>query len=288
MDLIYVIGPGLLLWQNASGAFEPSEIGNADSDFTGGTAAFGMIVRPTLASVYLVAGDQKALVCEDAGNLTNVIHSGNEIQDPVVGMLMALADDLNCDGTVDLYTGSKAKGMSSFYVANRGYASFLQPEKYKNGKIIPPAVYNQPTWGIAAGDVNGDGAPDMLIGGLDGKLSLMFNETLADRPARPELGTINDVRKQIQTRIVTVRPGKGKGVCDARLTLLDEAGKPVTYQWIGTNLGVGCCGPAEFVLAIRDPGTYTLSLRLSDGTTRQHKLSIDDKTPRHQVVAMDK
>ena len=286
-DLIFVSGPGLLLWQNGSGQFESFDIAGQDSDFAGGTAAFGMVVGPAVSSVYLVAGDQKILAYEDAGNLVDATHAGNEIQDPVSGMLMALAEDLNCDGTVDLYAASQARGMSSFYVANRGYASFMLPEKYMSGKVIPPAVYNRPAWGLAAGDVNGDGAPDVLVGGLDGKLSLLVNETLTSRPDKAEVSTTGDIRKQIRTRMFTVRCGADKGVLGSRLSLIDETGRAVTHRWIGTNVGVGCCGPGEFTLAVREPGNYTLKLRLADGETQEQEITIDEKTPRHQVLTIE-
>jgi hypothetical protein len=275
------------LWQNTSGAFEPFDLAGRDSNYAGGTAAFGMIVHPAVASAYLVAGDQKVLVREDAGNLTDVTGSGNEIQDPVSGMFMALAEDLNCDGTVDLYAASKVKGTASFYVANRGYASFMQPEKYLGGKIIPPAVYNRPAWGLATGDVNGDGAPDVLVGGVDGKVSLMINETLTDRPDEAEVSTTGDARKQIQTRLFTVRCGADKGVLGSRLSLIDAKSRAVTHRWIGTNVGAGCCGPNEFVLAVREPGSYTLRLQLADGNKKEQKIVIDDTTPRHQVLTIE-
>ena len=70
----------------------------------------------------------------------------------------------------------------------------------RGGKVIPPSAYGEPTWGLAAGDVNGDGAIDMLVGGLNGKLSLLVNETLTDRPKQPDISTINDVRKQMNDR----------------------------------------------------------------------------------------
>jgi len=283
-DLIFVSGPGLLLWQNGSGQFEPFEIGGPDSDFSGGTAAFGMMVRPGVSSAYLVAGDRKTLVGEDSGNLADVTRSGNEIQDPVSGMLMALAEDLNCDGTVDLYAASRLRGISSFYVANRGYGSFMQPEKYRGGKVIPPAVYNEAAWGLAAGDVNGDGAPDVLVGGLGGRLFLLVNQTLTDRPEQAEVGTTHDSRKQIQTRIVTVKPASSKGLVGCRLTLLDAKREPIAHRWIGTNVGVGCSGPAQLTLAVREWGTYTLQVRLGDGTVRQQSITINERTPRHQML----
>jgi len=285
-DLIFVSGPGYLLWQNAAGVFEPSEITDIEGEgFDGGTAAFGTVTRPDVSGVYLVSGELKSLVCEDEGSLSDVTREGNEIYDPVAGLLMALAEDLNADGTVDLYAASHGGG-SSFYVANRGYASFLSPEKYRGGKVVPPEVYGRPAWGLAAGDVNGDGAVDMLVGGLDGRLSLLVNETLTDRPMRADVSTTHDVRKQIQTRIITVRPVAGRGLPGCRLTLVDAAGRPVTRRWIGTNVGVGCCGPAQFTLAVREPGSYQVHVRFSDGGVSKLPLNIDEETPRHQVLTV--
>ncbi|MCP4375180.1 MAG: hypothetical protein GY794_03225, partial [bacterium] len=63
-------------------------------------------------------------------------------------------------------------------------------------------------------------------------------------------------------------------------------GKPVTYRWIGTNIGVGCCGPAQLTLAIREPGSYTLHVRMGDGSVRKQTLTINKKTPRHQVLTV--
>jgi len=285
-DLIYVTGPGYLLWQNADGVFESSEITDKDDGFDGGTAAFGTIARPGRPSVYIVGGEHKNLVCDDGGDMLDVTGSGNEIQDPVTGLQMALAEDLNADGTVDLYAASRRRGIASFYVANRGYASFMMPEKYSSGKVVPPSVYNRAAWGLAAGDVNGDGAVDMLVGGLNGKLSLLVNETLTDRPKQADVSTTQDIRKQIQTRIVTVRPTAGKGLLGCRLTLVDAKGKPVTHRWTGTNIGVGCCGPAQLTLAVRDWGRYTLRLRRGDGSTAKRALVIDETTPRHKVLVI--
>jgi len=283
-DLIYTAGGGSLLWQNLDGVFEPSNMGGRENGSEIGTAAFGTIVRPDSPSAYLVAGDNKMLICEDGGALVDVKGFGNEIQDPVPGLLMAVAEDLNADGTVDLYAASQLRGVSSCFVANRGYGSFMLSEKYRGGKVFPPTVYNKAAWGLATGDVNGDGAVDMLVGQLDGTLSLLINETLADRPDKAEISTISDVRKQIQTRIVTVRPFADKGMVGCRLTLLNETGKPVTHRWIGTNIGVGCCGPAQFTLAVREPGGYTLQARLGDGSVHRLPLVVNEKTPRHQVL----
>ena len=71
-----------------------------------------------------------------------------------------------------------------------------------------------------------------------------------------------------------------------RLTLVDAKGKPVTHRWIGTNIGVGCCGPAQLTLAVREPGSYTLQLRLGDGSVRKQALTIDEKTPRIQTLTI--
>jgi hypothetical protein len=174
--------------------------------------------------------------------------------------------------------------MSAFFTTNRGYGSFMLPEKYRAGKIIPPTVYNRPAWGLAAGDVTGDGAPDMLVGGLDGKVSLLINETLSSRPEQADVGTVGDVRKQIQTRLFTVRCRASRGVVGSRLSLIDGTGRAVTHRWIGTNVGVGCCGPGEFALAVREPGSYTLRLHLADGSHKEQPITVDKASPRHQLI----
>jgi hypothetical protein len=43
-------------------------------------------------------------------------------------------------------------------------------------------------------------------------------------------------------------------VVGSRLTLVDDRGKPVSHRWIVSNIGVGCCGPAQFKRAVREPG----------------------------------
>jgi hypothetical protein len=126
----------------------------------------------------------------------------------------------------------------------------------------------------------------VLVGGLDGKVSLLINEALTNRPDKADVSTTGDVRKQIQTRLFTIKCGADKGVLGSRLSLIDEEGRAVTHRWIGTNVGVGCCGPGEFTLAVREPGSYTLRLRLADGLTKEQKISIDEQTPKHQVLTV--
>ncbi len=48
----------------------------------------------------------------------------------------------------------------------------------------------------------------------------------------------------------------------------------------------GCGGLREFTLAVREPDSYTLRLRLADGRTKEQKITIDEKTPRHQILTI--
>jgi hypothetical protein len=266
--------------------FKSSHIAPEDDEPKFGAAAMAPIVHAERACALIAMGESKMLLESDKGDCIDITRFGNEIQDNVAGMLVAVAEDLNADGTIDLYAATAARGSPSFYCMNRGYGSFMLSEKYNAGKVIPPEVYNQPARGLAAGDATGDGANDLLVAGADGTLWLLVNETLTDRKAQAEVSTPSDERKQIQARIVTVRITRRTGVVGCRLALSDDQGRLIACRQIGGNVGVGCCGPHQVSFAVREPGRYKLDVRFADGTRTSLPVNLSADQPRHQVVVV--
>jgi hypothetical protein len=195
-------------------------------------------------------------------------------------MLAVVAEDLNADGNVDIYVGSRSALPNVFYT-NRGYGSFMTPQKYKPD-AFPGNAHQKGAWGVAAGDVNDDGANDLLIGGADGKLTLAVSDVLAGRAAH-EHPTYHQ-KKLEQTKIVTVRVSGKKGVLGARVELADAKGRVIGVRVIGSNVSTGCRGPNTVNLAVREPGTYVLTVRFSDGFTTRKPLDLASEGKRFVVA----
>jgi hypothetical protein len=121
-------------------------------------------------------------------------------------------------------------------------------------------------WGIAAGDINSDGAADLLISIEEGHVTLLVNDTLAMRgPSKhpsPEEAYVAAIG------CVTVRPGGPRGVLGAVVRITDPKGRPVGIGQIGTNIATGCRGPDELLFALPAAQTYTVHVRYADGLER--------------------
>jgi len=286
-DLLYLSGAGYLLLAGDKG-FQATRLGKEGEECRFGAAAMAPIVHPDRNAAFIALAESKMLLEADKDGPTDVTRFGNEIQDDVSGMLSAVAEDLNADGTIDIYAAGSTRGSTGFYCMNRGYGSFMLCEKYNSGKVIPPEVYNQPAWGLAAGDVNGDGANDLAVTGLDGTLWLLVNQTLADRKDKPDLSAPLDQRKQIQTRLLTVRVEGRTGVVGCRVRLSDEQGRLVGARQLGGNVAVGCCGPHQATLAAREPGAHKLAVLFADGAKLEMPVSLQADQPRHQTIVVSR
>ncbi len=181
-------------------------------------------------------------------------------------MLPVIAEDLNADGNVDIFAGSSVAQRNAIY-GNRGYGSFTTPVMHKPG-IFPDEAYLRGARGLAAGDVTGDGANDLLLGGVDGSLVLIPNNALADR--KPTENPKIAERVLARTKILTVQLRGKIGVLGATVSLADDKGRIIGMRTIGSNIATGCRGPDVVNLAVREPaGGHVLKVSYADGTVQR-------------------
>ncbi len=282
-DLFYLAGPGYLLRRKGEG-FDVCPLGDPDSAPEFGTAAIAPIVTPDRAAALLVVDANKWLLLSDLEGIDDITRFGNELQEDVPGGRMVLAEDLNADGTVDLYIASAAEGSPALFALNRGYGSFMQEEKYNSGRVFPPGVYGSAVHGLACGDVNGDGAIDLLVGGKDGRVTLLLNRTLDDRPDKPGPSSRLETQKQIAARLVTIVPTRQRGVVGAGISLVNAQGNVVDSRMLGSNVGVGCTSAPRTTLVAREPGPHHVKITYADGTQATALIDLGADRPRHQVI----
>ena len=229
------------------------------------------------AGAFVTLGETKMLLENSDGLIEDITRYGNELQEPCPDLLMAVAGDLNADGHVDLLAGNP-RG-ASFFVTNRGYGSFMQDAKWARTPVFPAEVYNNGIKGIAVGDVTGDGANDLFVSRPDGMLTLLVNKSLDIRKTEREPATLNAELKQIQARIVTVQVNATRGATGSQLRVMHADGQLLTRRFIGTNSGIGCAGPHQSSIAIRDPGAYQFTLTLGTAGSCSAKSASSPSSP---------
>jgi hypothetical protein len=276
-DLFYAVGKGLLLAQGADGKFA-AVFHDPDFDFTTdgkaegltGACCFAPLWRPDRLDLIATGQYRLHWVGKLGEALCDLMPYGNEIWEGTDSMLPVIAEDLNADGNVDIYAGSRAVHRNAIY-GNRGYGSFTTPVLHKPG-IFPGEANQRGAWGLAAGDAKGDGTNDLLLGGADGSLVLIPNNVLADR--KPTENPTLAERVLARTKILTVHVRGKVGVLGAVVTLADDKGRVVGMRVIGSNVATGCRGPDTVNLAVRQPGAYTLTVRFSDGHVQRQPVDL--------------
>jgi len=274
-DIFYVIRSGLLLVRGGDGRFAPVDHGLDpaldDGEGLGGTAAFAPLWRRDGRDLIFSTGTDVHLLVNVAGRTRERTAAANELTETSLKQLAMIAEDLDADGSVDVFVASREQLPCKLFT-NRGYGSFTVPLKYK-AAVMPESVQQFGTWGLAAGDATGDGANDLLMGGVDGRILLLVNGTLDDRPlvASDEATAMNQVLAR--TRIVSVTVS-GRGTVGAEVVLSDAAGRVVCRRQVGGNTATGCRGPDTLNMAVREPGPMTLTVRYGDGVKKSWPVSL--------------
>jgi len=276
-DLYYATGKGLILIQDVSGRFSPIKHKLAFDyrcapDYKPGktgAGCFGAVWRQDAMDIVSPGDSSLAVVARIGGEARDVSISGNEIGLCASRQIATLVEDLNMDGYADLYTISRNAAQKNQFHTNRGYGSFMDPRLYSNEAF--GEAHHKGAWGIAAGDANGDGMNDLLLGHVDAEITLVLSDAAEVR--KPTEHPTWHARKLQQTCIVSVTL-KGRGVVGADVRLVDGKGDTVIRRSVGTQVLTGCRGPDAVNLAVREPGNYTLRVRFADGTVKERKLTV--------------
>ncbi|MEX0653732.1 MAG: VCBS repeat-containing protein [Phycisphaeraceae bacterium] len=278
-DLYLGAGTGLILVQREPGRFATLEH-DGQFQFTGdqtqtpqtGAGGFAPLWAPDRMDLVAACQSHLVLLSHRDGQGMSVAGYGNEIQQMTSDQLATLPADLNADGTVDLFTLSREPGTANIFHANRGYGSFMAPENYLTYDAFPGEGYDRGAAGAAAGDVDGDGAEDLLLAGADGVLRLWMNGALEHREAGEAATT--QQRTLARTALLNIRLDRPRGVVGATVRL-ERGDEVVALRPVGTTVLTGCRGPDAVSLAVREPGEHRLIVRYADGHERSVTLTLE-------------
>ena len=281
IDLFLAAGKGLLLLQSEKGTFALKEH-NVEFKFTTGaddkTGMTGAgVMMPVLQNeqVDLVVPMEESwlVIANNKGEAQDVTRWGNEISEGSNDHLSTIGEDLNLDGHLDLFTVSRADNGHNRFIINRGYGSFMLAPTHKHYEhVFKGPSSERGGWSSATGDLNNDGAPDLVVGNGHGEVTLILNDTLAVR--KPIEHPQREVAVLEKTHLLQVRVMGTKGVTNARLRLLDESGRVIGRRDLGANVSGGSCGSTRVTFAVRQPGVCQLEVRYSDGLERKQKVDL--------------
>ncbi|VGO15486.1 hypothetical protein PDESU_04069 [Pontiella desulfatans] len=290
-DLFYSHANGFLMEQGTDGTFKPAAH-NIEFSFRTGVDEYGQtgagVFMPTYLpnSMDLVVPIEKdwLIISNEEGVLTDITVWGNEISEGSDYHLATVAADLNVDGYMDIYTVCDQQ-KENRYIINRGYGSYMHAKVHVDEKpLFKGPAHGSGGRSLAVGDINDDGAPDILIGNEKGQLFLIVNDTLSMR--QPGELLTKDEKRLLNVRLCSVRVLGPKGVVGAKVRLLDANGAVVARKDLGGNVATGCSSPDTVCFAVRTPGNYKLNVEYADGHKRE--LDVDLTTEKRVSIVAER
>jgi hypothetical protein len=280
-DLYFAAGSGFLLIHGADGRFTPHPAtpklrftsGQDEKPGLTGAGAFTPILGTGRTDLIVPVENGWHVIENRAGQPIDVTEHGNEISEGSFLHIATVAADLNLDGHVDFYTVSRAKNGHNRFIINRGYGSFMLGDVHRAYEIM----FRGPAqelggWGLAAGDANGDGQPDLVIGNEHGQLILILNDTLAFR--NPVENATDEVARMLKAGVLVVSVEGPLGVVGASVHLETPDGVRLDTRFLGGNSATGCRSPDEAIFAVRETGPHVVRVRHADGHERTWPVAI--------------
>ncbi len=280
-DIFYAAQSGMLFLQGEDGRFVREEktpallftSGEDEAPGLTGAGAFAPLLGTERFDLIVPVERGWHVIENREGRPVDVTEYGNEISEGSFLHLATVTADLNLDGHVDLYTVSRARNGYNRFIINRGYGSFMLGDVHRAYEtMFDGPAQELGGQGVAIGDADGDGQPDILTGNMHGHLVLVRNDSLAHRT--PVEHPPEDVAKLLRTGLIKIAVTGPRGVVGAVVRLTTATGESVGLKFIGGNNATGCREPDEATFATRSPGKHVVHVRYADGHERTWPVDI--------------
>ncbi len=280
-DIFFAVGKGILLVQQKDGQFRPLKhdlemsfkSGEEGEEGLTGAGCFVDIVGDARLDLVVPVESGWHVIQNGDGSPVDVTAWGNEISEGSYLHLATVAADLNLDGCVDFYTIARGDNGQNRFIINRGYGSFMLASVNRAyDRMFQGAAHQRGGTGLAVGDVDGDGQPDLLIGNERGELLISCNDTLARRERSGRL--LRDEQVLARVQLVGVDLGQQRGVVGADVRLIDPERRVVARRYVGANTATGSQSSRAFTIAVRQPGRYVLETRFADAHVSRDEVEL--------------
>ncbi len=279
-DLFYSAGKGYLLVRDAARTFKRTKLATELSfKLSDGSGRTGQTGGSTFAGLWSASSSDLVIPGETGLTIFNNhdgvgidrAGAGNESHLTRSSQFAVLTEDLNLDGNIDLLTLTRGASSRNAFHTNRGYGSYMMDDLYSQDDLFPGNAYNVGHRGAVAADLDGDGAPDLVLTGVDGALRVLRNDVLNHRRAAEDANA--QQRALASTAILAVEVAPGLGVVGARITARYADGRIAGWRRLGDQVLTGCGPSHQARIAVREAGPVTVEVVWSDGKQQSVQLT---------------